>query len=362
MPLKVPPELKKITQFVRRAEELDSESSPESRVVSYYSRQYAVQMGLPLAGSTPKAKECLAGLLSELEKDKAAMGVFSREESRMICRAFADKVFERANGPDRIGMADKSTARTFYAAATFYEILLQFYPQTVVVVGVDDDVDAKEESQIEEDEKRVYCKWKATDILKAIREGRKPVAGGYLDKEAEEVEETLVTEEESKESFEVMPSAPSFHQNKSDSEDEEAEVEVGTEVLLDSYKKDHSFNPNNNNNNNKRTNSTPPPYSVVVEEVDSSSSSDEEVYAPPPPKPTIPKPRPPPPTTNTTQPSKKNMFGLKKNKSSSKGKVSKAVLADATELTKFALKALKEKDTELAAERLSQALEVLHNQ
>ena len=43
-----------------------------------------------------------------------------------------------------------------------------------------------------------------------------------------------------------------------------------------------------------------------------------------------------------------------------KSKLSKAEFADAMELTKFALAALEDKNSELAAERLQQALEVLN--
>ena len=40
MSLKIPPELKKVTQYIRRAEELDKEQTkPESRLVAYYCRQ-----------------------------------------------------------------------------------------------------------------------------------------------------------------------------------------------------------------------------------------------------------------------------------------------------------------------------------
>lgn len=41
--LKIPPELKKCTQFIRRAEELDKDKSrPESRLVAYYCRQVSL--------------------------------------------------------------------------------------------------------------------------------------------------------------------------------------------------------------------------------------------------------------------------------------------------------------------------------
>jgi len=53
-------------------------------------------------------------------------------------------------------LADKSTARTFYAAGVFFDVMQQ-YP----------DLDPEIERQ------RKYAKWKATDILNAIKEGRR---------------------------------------------------------------------------------------------------------------------------------------------------------------------------------------------
>lgn len=122
-----PPSLKKIVVFLRRAEELDNDKSPESRVVAYNCRQYAVLTGIPLAGSDAAAKSCLGKLLDELEKEKTAMSTFSKAEHWSICRKVADRVFDKADGEDRAGLADKGTAKTFYAAGTFYEILQQFY-------------------------------------------------------------------------------------------------------------------------------------------------------------------------------------------------------------------------------------------
>ena len=126
MPLSVPPELKKIKVFIQRAEELDRAKSAESRVVAFYCRQWAVQQGIPLSTSSDVAKGCLGELLGQLEGEKQAMSVFSRVESRQICRNFAEQIFEKANAEDRSGGADKGTARTFYASASFFEILQQF--------------------------------------------------------------------------------------------------------------------------------------------------------------------------------------------------------------------------------------------
>jgi len=70
-------------------------------------------------------------------------------------------------------------------------------------------------------------------------------------------------------------------------------------------------------------------------------------------------PSPPPPAYSPPPPepkSKGGIFGFGKKKA---GKVSKVQLGDATELTRFALAALEDRDADLAADRLEQALKAL---
>ena len=183
--MNIPVELKRITQYIRRAEELDKDNSPQSRIVAYYCRQYAVQVGISLA-KTPAAKICLSELLGELEKEKVAMSNFSNKECYQVCRGFAFKIFDKADAEDRLGSVGKGTAKKFYAAATFLDLLKQFYDNGG---GVE-----KSEETVEEEKKSFYSKWKATEILKAIKEGREPTPGGYGQDEKEEVEETIADE------------------------------------------------------------------------------------------------------------------------------------------------------------------------
>ena len=103
------------------------------------------------------------------------MSVFNKEEHWQICRKVADNVLSNADAEDRAGNANKITAKSFYAAATFYEVLQQFYPGEGQEV---DDVMA--DLIMEEERRRIYCKWKATDILNAVKEGRMPTPGGFV--------------------------------------------------------------------------------------------------------------------------------------------------------------------------------------
>lgn len=395
----VPPPLKKIKVFLARAEELDRDrGNPESRVVAYNLRQYAVLAGIPLAGSDPAAKACLGDLLGALEQEKAAMAVFSRAEHWKISRKVADRVFEKADGEDRAGAANKGTAKTFYAAGTFYEILQQFYEEKEEGgegEGGDEESKARKE---EEEQRRIYCKWKATDILNAVKEGRTPTPGGY-DQEGAAREE------------EAPPSAPGGAMKDVPTDAHGLPVVDEEAPPAPSMPSSDLLSPGDDNNETNRqleaTNSspdavTPPPAydgielslngdpTPTVEDVDKDAVGD-NVYVPgadevignglfvdapapvaPPPYPdpaparpsdASPLPVPPPAGSRTLPlpvaapaPANKSVFSSLFGGSSSAKKLSKAQMADAVELTKFALSALQQGDGDLGRERLEQAL------
>lgn len=343
MTLSIPQELKKVTPFIKRAEELDKDkANAESRLVAYYCRQYAVSVGIAHATSTD-GKQCLGNILESLETEKPAMSNFTMEESKFLCRAFADKIFDRADAEDRAGTATKSTARTFYAAATFFEILQQFYSS-------DSQVEVEDPENEEERNKQVYSKWKATEILKAIREGRQPTPGGYGDdKEEEEEQEELpenaeeILPAEKEQNSMQLPLPPIVHTVNEDSDvDEEQEEETegndpGTEVEL--------LGP-------------PPEYPT-----DLSQLSEVFIDARPPKIPKfspLPPPVPPPPMPQEEKLKPAGFFAkLTKPALSIPSRVTNQEIEDAIELTKFALSALQSKDADLAANRLQQALGAL---
>ncbi|CAM9310980.1 unnamed protein product [Choristocarpus tenellus] len=103
----------------------------------------------------------LTELMGRLEADRKTFPELSKEEGHKICHKFALDEFTKGDEEDRGGLADKGTARTFYAAGVFFDMLKQF-----------GELDA------ETDRRRVYCKWKAAEILKALKEGRTPTPGG----------------------------------------------------------------------------------------------------------------------------------------------------------------------------------------
>ncbi|KAL7480562.1 hypothetical protein ACHAW6_006249 [Cyclotella cf. meneghiniana] len=374
----IPPALKKITVFMRRAEELDHDKSPESRVVAYNCRQYAVLAGIPLAGPDASAKACLGELLDQLEKEKSAMSVFSKAEHWTICRKVADRVFDKADGEDRAGIADRGTAKTFYAAGTFYEILQQFYDEKK-----DGEIDDETQAQIEEEKKkRLYCKWKATDILNAIKEGREPTPGGYQQQQQQQ--------QQQQDEKDVMPVAdllnsrtipdtaskntelpltpdmppPYLFMPTAEETNEQSTVHYdigdivpppsfdGVELNLngDPVEDDHSveeasvdiFIPGPLRNVSVDIPlDSPPPYSEHLSSTRSITSST-----------TVPVPPTSPPKASSGVFS--SLFGK-----SNTTKWSKNQINDAVELTRFALAALQKGDGELGRHRLEQALNVL---
>lgn len=357
MPLAIPAELKKISPYVRRAEELDKDKAPESRLVAYYCRQYAVHTGIPLS-SSPASKVCLGHILENLEAEKPSMDNFTRDEAAFLCRQFANRVFDKANAEDRMGLANQGTAKTFYAASTFLQILEQF--------STDDDGN----EEFAEDRKRiVYAKWKSTDILKAIKEGRSPTPGGYgEDQEDDEGDgEEEEEEEESKPAFEKKEDAPAH----GDSSIEGVEIELPPPVppssppsrpsttRFENGEEDQDQEIDLDQEQGTEIELGPPP-AYPGELLDSSTSNPRVVDRP---KITFEIPPAIPPSRPADPPKPKStvsggLFGFGSKKKTSE-KVSKEHLADATELTRFAMAALEDKDADLAAQRLKQALEAL---
>lgn len=159
----IPASLKLITSALRRAEELEKDPSDECKAISYYCRYYCVSKGSKLCSNPPSPDEnkFFDEQMTILEKLKPSLAL-SRDTGVELCRNFAMNVFDKADEIDRMGLADKATAKMFYSAGTFFDIMEQFGELEPEVV-----------------EKKKYAKWKATEILNAIRAGTKPAPGGY---------------------------------------------------------------------------------------------------------------------------------------------------------------------------------------
>ncbi|KAG8658264.1 protein HOMOLOG OF MAMMALIAN LYST-INTERACTING PROTEIN 5 [Manihot esculenta] len=147
---------KLLLPYLQRADELQKHEP----LVSYYCRLYAMEKGLkiPQNERTKTTNSLLISLMNQLEKDKKSLKL--GPDDNLHLEGFALSVFGKADKQDRAGRADLNTAKTFYAASIFFEILNQFGPL-----------------QSDLEQKQKYAVWKAADIRKALKEGRKPTPG-----------------------------------------------------------------------------------------------------------------------------------------------------------------------------------------
>ncbi|CAN4103975.1 unnamed protein product [Withania somnifera] len=147
---------KLLLPYLQRADELQKHEP----LVAYYCRLYAMERGLkiPQNERTKTTNSLLVSLINQLEKDKKSLKL--GPDDYLHVEGFALNVFAKADKQDRAGRADLNTAKTFYAASIFFEILNQFG-----------------ELQPDLEQKQKYAAWKAADIRKALKEGRKPVPG-----------------------------------------------------------------------------------------------------------------------------------------------------------------------------------------
>ncbi|KAJ8521395.1 hypothetical protein ON010_g17826 [Phytophthora cinnamomi] len=84
-PVKVPPTFKTLLPFIRRAEELDRDTSrPESKLIAYFCRQYAMELGIKLRenDASNDATDYLLSLMDRLEDEKNKLPDFTQEEGK----------------------------------------------------------------------------------------------------------------------------------------------------------------------------------------------------------------------------------------------------------------------------------------
>jgi vacuolar protein sorting-associated protein VTA1 len=111
-----------------------------------------------------QANKFINGLVEKLEDDKAKIGAGVDPLADFdVVHTFADNVFRHADDEDRSGEANLNTAQAFMTAFCVFECL--------------SDVNGEQLSP-EVLQKIKYGKWKAADISKAIKEGRRPSPGG----------------------------------------------------------------------------------------------------------------------------------------------------------------------------------------
>ncbi|KAJ1970216.1 hypothetical protein IWQ62_000043 [Dispira parvispora] len=158
--LPLPNELRFINQFLQRSREL----ATHEPIIAYYCQFYAVKLALGKGSPSADAQGFLLQLVEDLEMKKEALGqeaaITDDATGQAYLTTFAMQIFTSADNDDRAGRASKQTALNFLAASTFLELLRVF---------------GELEPQVEE--KLKYAKWKAKDIVQALKEGQVPTPG-----------------------------------------------------------------------------------------------------------------------------------------------------------------------------------------
>ena len=161
--------------------------------VAYYCRLYAVQEGLKLDARSAAVNAALGDAMEKLERTKPSL-TLDAEQDELHCEAFAIKIFSKADEADRAGARGLNTAKSFYAASIFFEMLRQF-----------DDL----ERDIEE--KQRYAAWRAGVLTKAARSGTTPPPPPGEDQDAERKDDEASASTSAPDAHSSAPSAPPAH-------------------------------------------------------------------------------------------------------------------------------------------------------
>ncbi|KAJ1458365.1 Vta1 like-domain-containing protein [Pelagophyceae sp. CCMP2097] len=326
----VPVEFKAVSAFLKRAEELDKDSSRgECRVVAFYCRQHAMEMAIGLRSKCADAKAAnafLGDLMDALETEKQALGDISRDEGEQVLFKFATDVFARADEEDRAGRATRNTAKTFYAASVFLDALRQFGDRGEQV-----------------DEKTRYAKWKATEILKAFKEGRTPTPGGPNDADDAQLDAQLPLEAQLPDAAQLPPATPAF---------EAPPPPAALPPPAEDFAREYQGPPTS-----PVTPAPPPPYEDSFAGPAAFSSAP-ALYAPPPLQhyaPAAPPAPSPPASIRVAAPAPAPAY----HPPAARAALTKDNYADALEYCRFAIAAINVKEREVALDRLRGAMRSL---
>ncbi|KAG8939275.1 hypothetical protein FRC03_006416 [Tulasnella sp. 419] len=195
----IPLELKPITPFLRRAQELKLKDP----TMNYWCTYYAIVQGVHLKPRERDSRNYLIKLMQPLEavrEDRNSNVITENDAACAYIETFALHVFDNADHEDRRGTASRQTARKFLAAANFLELLRVF-----------EEYDSSNSAYSRQQEKIRYAKGKAADIAKAFREGRKPLPGPPLESTSPPPDLTLhptTSNDPTLESSHQMPPSP----------------------------------------------------------------------------------------------------------------------------------------------------------
>lgn len=159
----LPDELTHIKPFLIRSEEMKT-ADP---VISYYLMRYAVSLAIDYRKQNPGSQavtDYLSSTLNLMEVKKNEIGNVQNPKEHY--EKFITMLFVSADTEDRKSGSTKKTAQKFLILSYFIEAF-----------------NVMEDITPDWEDKRVFCKWKAADILKALKRGEKPLPGGPNERE-----------------------------------------------------------------------------------------------------------------------------------------------------------------------------------
>lgn len=156
----LPPTLKPIGKYLARALEFENQDP----IVSYYCNKYSLKRALELRRNDQDQATNLY-IKQLLDKCDVAWATLPRDDGngshRLAVENLAVQIFEHADAVDRASQATKDTALSFFAVMCLLEVSTLFGP-------LRDDLNRR----------LTYSRFKASDITKAIKDGRRPKPGG----------------------------------------------------------------------------------------------------------------------------------------------------------------------------------------
>uniref|UniRef100_A0A1A9X2W6 Vta1/callose synthase N-terminal domain-containing protein n=1 Tax=Glossina brevipalpis TaxID=37001 RepID=A0A1A9X2W6_9MUSC len=164
-----PSSLKQIQHFLKIAQEHDDRDI----VVAYWSRLYALQVGLKSSTQQPEETALLLAIMDWLETVKKQNSSNEAITNEIAASAhlenYALKLFLYADKQDREGIFGKNVVKAFYSSGVIYDILQTLGELSEEALG-----------------NRKYAKWKAAYIHNCLKNGETPIPGPIREEGGEE--------------------------------------------------------------------------------------------------------------------------------------------------------------------------------
>uniref|UniRef100_A0A336L7D9 CSON005971 protein n=1 Tax=Culicoides sonorensis TaxID=179676 RepID=A0A336L7D9_CULSO len=169
-----PASLKPISHYLILAAEHDKRDP----VVAYWTRLYALQLGLKLSKKEPEEQTFLISVMDFLETFKKEHRENEAISNEVVAQAhlenYALKLFQYADRNDREANFGKNVVKAYFTAGRLYDVLETFGELSTEVI-----------------QNRKYAKWKATYIHNCLKNGETPIPGPLAGEDDDEFRELM---------------------------------------------------------------------------------------------------------------------------------------------------------------------------